>query len=203
MSAVYYHYNPDELVQKAPFSISIVEHDVDLYWHMGLSMYTEIENNNAKGKNTVAIFPVGPVFQHRRFITLLRKRSIDLSHMHIFFMDEYLDDEGNWIAKDNFLSFRGFIERELIEPMPQSYGMNAQQLHFPNPDNPDLYDQKIDDLGGATLCHAGVGIVGHLAFNEPENIDIRTFAQSPTRVVKLTRETIVTNSHTALRGLMN
>lgn len=183
--------------------IVVVESDIDLYYQMAFSLYDEIRLNNNYKRKTVCILPVGPVFQYRRFIELLNLWPLDLSQLHIFFMDEYLDEKGGWINQESPLSFRGFIDREFIIPMPEKMNLNKTQLHFPDPWHPEAYDKKITELGGISLCHAGVGIVGHLAFNEPisqANISAEEFSQLPTRVVELTRETITINSNTALRG---
>ncbi len=193
-----------QLSEKTHASITEVSSDEDLYYHMALSLYTMIERRNELGLPTVCIMPVGPVFQYRKFITLLRFRPLDLSSVHLFFMDEYLiDGSDNVVEKDSPLSFQGFIDQELIDPMPEHYGLNQQQIHFPSPQSPESYDEMIESLGGVDLCHAGVGIVGHLAFNEPissELISVEAYRELPTRIVDLTRETITINSNTALRG---
>ncbi len=193
-----------EITSRTGSDITTVESDIDLYYHMALSLYQTIEEQNALGKPTTCIMPVGPVFQYRRFITLLDYRPIDLSNLHLFFMDEYLQDGTDLrVDPDDPLSFQGFIRRELIDPMPEQYGLNPEQIHFPDPADPGAYDARIEELGGIDLCHAGVGIVGHLAFNEPiseAKITAEEFLHLPTRVVELTRETITINSNTALRG---
>ena len=200
----FYSYSIDQLKASTGARIAVVESDVDLYYHMALSMYYLIERNNALGRPTTCILPVGPVFQYRRFITLLQHKPLDLSRVHFFFMDEYLVDQSDdAIAVENPLSFRGFIIRELIQPMPEEMGLNTDQLHFPNPHDPQAYDRLIEDLGGIQLCHAGIGIVGHLAFNEPQpanTISVEDFKQLPTRILELTPQTITINSHTALQG---
>jgi len=200
----FYSYSIDQLKASTGARIAVVESDVDLYYHMALSMYYLIERNNALGRATTCILPVGPVFQYRRFITLLQHKPLDLSRVHFFFMDEYLVDQSDdAIAVENPLSFRGFIIRELIQPMPEEMGLNIDQLHFPNPHDPQAYDRLIEDLGGLQLCHAGIGIVGHLAFNEPQpanTISVEDFKQLPTRILELTPQTITINSHTALQG---
>ncbi len=194
----------EQIQERTDASVIEVETDVDLYYAMALSMYNMIEINNRIGKHTVFILPVGPVFQYRRFITLLNSRPLDLSDLHLFFMDEYLvDGEDRWISEESPLSFRGFIEKELILPMPEKFGLNKQQIHFPDPADPSAYDSLIEDLGGVDLCHAGVGIVGHVAFNEPipkEDISSDDFVALPTRIVSLTPQTITINANTALRG---
>jgi glucosamine-6-phosphate deaminase len=57
------------------------------------------------------------------------------------------------------------------------------------------------------VAFGGVGIAGHIAFNEPpepgEIVDVEAFAQRPTRVQRLTRETRTINSVTATRGAID
>jgi glucosamine-6-phosphate deaminase len=184
--------------------VEIVETDTDLYYHIALTLYFQIERNNTEGRDSVFILPVGPVYQYRRFVWLCKQRPLDLSRLHCFFMDEYLDERGKRIPPDHPLSFRGFIRRELIEPMPADAGLRAEQVLFPDPEDPADYDRRLERVGGAGMCIAGVGINGHLAFNEApeagERIGKEEFKALPTRVIPLTRETITINSNTALRG---
>ena len=190
--------------EQSPIPVEIVETDTDLYYHIALNLYFQIERNNADGRDSVFILPVGPVYQYRRLVWLCRQRPLDLSRLHCFFMDEYLDERGKRIPADHPLSFRGFIQRELIEPMPGAAGLRSEQVLFPDPADPADYDRRLERLGGAGICIAGVGINGHLAFNEaPEagqQIGNERFKALPTRVIALTRETITINSNTALRG---
>lgn len=200
---VWYGYDAEALRRESGARVETVETDIDLYYAMALSLYEEIEA--AGGRDVVCIMPVGPVFQYRRFIMLLRRRPLDLSRLHLFFMDEYLDEVGGWVAEESPLSFHGFIRRELIDPMPPEMGLDPEHIHFPDPADPAAYDRLITSLGGVDLCHAGVGIVGHLAFNEPisaDEITAEEFAKLPSRVVTLTRETVTINSNTALRGAL-
>jgi glucosamine-6-phosphate deaminase len=189
---------------QTPIAVEIVETDADLYYHIALNMYLEIERNNASGRDSVFILPVGPVYQYSRFVGLCRQRPLDLSRLHCFFMDEYLDRRGRLVSFDHPLSFRGFIRRELIDPMPEEMKLQARQVFFPDPADPAGYDRRLQRLGGAGTCIAGVGINGRLAFNEApepgERADKETFKASSTRVVPLSRETIAINSTTALGG---
>lgn len=190
-----------------PLPVEIVETDVDLYYHLALSMYLEIEAHNRENRPTVFILPVGPVFQYRRFVFLLAKRTLDLSRLHCFFMDEYLQDDLSYLPLDHPLSFRGFIQRELMEALPPEAAFRPEQVLFPDPRRPAAYDERLRDLGGADVCFAGVGINGHLAFNEPPEegsaMSDREFCALDSRVQRLSRETIAINSHTALRGAID
>ena len=145
----------------------MVETDIDLYYHIAFEMYTAVEQNNRENKPSVFIAPVGPAFQYRRFAWLCRQRPIDLSELHVFFMDEYLDENGHLIDTNCPLSFRGFVRRELFALLEGVATLKPMQIYFPDPTNPEKYDTRLDSLGGAQICFAGVGINGHLAFNEP------------------------------------
>ncbi len=180
--------------------IRVVETDIDLYYHIAFEMYTAIERNNRDDNPSVFIAPVGPTFQYRRFAWLCRQRPIDLSRLHVFFMDEYLDEGGHLIDPADPLSFRGFVRRELVDLLDGVTTFNPGQIYFPDPDDPGEYDARLSSLGGAQFCFAGVGINGHLAFNEPPSQDDPAFRDAPSRVVALSRETITINSNTTLGG---
>ena len=174
--------------------VRIAENDTDLYYRIAVEMYRDIAANNRAGKPSVYICPVGPAFQYRRFVWLCRQMPIDLSTTHFFFMDEYLSGD-RLIDPDHPLSFRGFVQRELMDPLAGDFGFDTSQVVFPDPTDPVAYDRRLEALGGAGICFAGVGINGHLAFNEPP-----VAWDAPTRLVELSRETITINSNTALGG---
>jgi glucosamine-6-phosphate deaminase len=177
-----------------PIATGICENDTELYWLIALEMYRSIADAPA-GDPVRFIVPVGPVFQYRRFITLVDQLPLDLSGLHLYFMDEYLSEDGGAVDTSHPLSFSGFIDRELIHPLGTRHDFNPDQVFFPDPADPAAYDLRIADGGGIDVCFAGVGINGHLAFNEAPSA-----ADSPSRVIALTEETRVTNGHTALGG---
>jgi glucosamine-6-phosphate deaminase len=192
---------------KFPVPVEIVETDIDLYYHIAISLYREIEENNARGRPTTVIVPVGPVFQYRRFAWMIGERPLDLSGLTCFFMDEYLNDEGGLIAESSSLSFRGFIRRELLEALPKKALLDPSRVIFPDPAKLEAYDGRYAELGGADTCYAGIGITGHLAFNEPpprgQAMSAEEFKALPSRVVELAPESVAINSNTALRGAMD
>ncbi len=198
----YYNFDFERDAALSPLPFKLLETDIDLYYDMALSLYFEIEKNNAVKRETVVILPVGPVFQYRRFVKLCEMRGLDLSGLHCFFMDEYLDEDKKLIDDQNPLSFRGFIRDELVEAMPPGMNLKRENIHFPDPDDCAGFDQSLEQLGNADICYAGVGITGHLAFNEPpeEEMSVGEFRNLPSRVVKLAPETLTINSNTAMRG---
>jgi glucosamine-6-phosphate deaminase len=179
-----------------PLPVRVVENDTELYWRMALEMHREITGDIKAGRPSVFIVPVGPVWQYRRFITLVQEIPLDLSGLRLFFMDEYLTGGISLIDKSHPLSFRGFIGEELRPLMNlPGCGFRREFIFFPDPADPAAFDSAIKEAGGAGVCFAGVGINGHLAFNEAP-----CPPDAPSRIVELTPETVTTNSHTALGG---
>jgi glucosamine-6-phosphate deaminase len=78
--------------------------------------------------------------------------------------------------------------------------MPESQRIFPDPRNPEAVGKLIERLGGVDACFGGIGITGHVAFNEPEDVPIGEFAGRPTRVLRMTPETRLINSVGDLGG---
>ena len=64
-------------------------------------------------------------------------------------------------------------------------------------------DPHIEELGGVDIAFGGIGITGHLAFNEPQpELTPEQFAQLPTRVLDIHPETRATNCVGDLGGAL-
>ena len=154
----------------------------------------------ATGREQVAmIVPVGPVGQYGQLAALCVERDVSLDRLTLFVMDEYLTDSGAWISEDDPLSFRAHMWRNLLDKLPDDM---RPALVVPDPHDLGAVGRVIADLGGIDVCYAGVGITGHLAFNEPMTgaLDAAYFADLPTRIVPLLPETRLINAVTAARG---
>lgn len=145
------------------------------------------------------IVPVGPVGQYDLLAELAIGRDVSLDRLNLIIMDEYLTMDGNWIDASDPLSFRGHLKTHLIEKLPE--GMRPTVV-VPDPHAIDTVPDFIDAAGGLDFTYAGVGITGHLAFNDPVpgRDDPDWFAALPTRIVSLLPETRLINSVTAARG---
>ncbi len=192
-----------ELLANTKVPIRVVETEEDIYLDMATAMLEEIEANNAGKKNTVFIVPVGPVGQYRVLAERVNAKKTDLSRVYFINMDEYLDDNDQPIPPEHPLSFAAFMEREWYAHvnMPRENGI------FPVPGREEEISAVIGRLGGVDISFGGVGINGHIAFNEPpeegEMISDEAFAQLPSRSLSLTRETRTINAVTAANGYID
>lgn len=152
-------------------------------------------------ERVVFIVPVGPVGQYDILAETCRAEGIRLADLLLIGMDEYLAPAGDWIAEDDPLSFRRHMRVHLTERMAPG---TAPWIVFPDPRDPGGVPRLIAAEGGVDVAFGGVGITGHLAFNEPpepgETVAADAFARLPTRVQRLSRETRTINAVTAARG---
>ena len=197
----YYHIPESELGKDSRVPILVLGDSGEVFYEMALEMVREIQKNNAEGKTTAFICPVGPVGQYPIFVRLVNAGRISLKNVWFFNMDEYLDAEENWIDIENPLSFRGFMYRNVYSKIDPELVMPESQRIFPDPKHSETEHQLLEKLGGADICFGGIGIDGHLAFNEPDaSLTPAAFAALPTRVISILPWTLTSNSIGDLGG---
>jgi glucosamine-6-phosphate deaminase len=187
-----------ELGRGSGIELVTCETEFDLYWQVALDVFEHIKTNNKVGKTTVMIVPYGPVGPYRRLVWLVNRYRLSLKDCIFINMDEYLDDQKHYLPKDHPLSFRGGMEREFYSRVDDELNLLPENRIFPEPGHEEKIGQLIDQHGGLDLCFGGVGINGHIAFNEPPEPEITmsndAFKNQPTRVLKLARETKTINA---------
>jgi glucosamine-6-phosphate deaminase len=196
----YFTYDAETLKRKGQIPLTIMENGEEVFKAIASDMTATIEENNRKGEKTVFIIPVGPVGQYPFFIEQVNEKGIRLKDTYFINMDEYLDEADEFLPVNHRLSFRGFMEREVYGKIDPSLVMDTSQRIFPDPKAPGAVDALIKSLGKVDVCYGGIGITGHIAFNEPEDVDIEEFKTRPTRVLTISRETRTINSVGDLNG---
>ena len=159
---------PDEVIKEAKGQLVVFDTLDEVYDYLAEEMVQEFEKA-AKGDRIVSfIMPVGPTQPYRLMAEKINYRQISLKNVRFFFMDEYVDDEKDrLIAKSNPLSFRGQIGPLLFDRIRPDLLMPKSQVIFPTPENVKDLPKMIKDAGGIEVCYGGIGIHGHVAFNEP------------------------------------
>lgn len=177
--------------------------EYDVYFDMALTMLEEIIKRNEKGEKTVMIVPVGPTQQYPLLAEMVNRLGVSLKNVHFFNMDEYMPTPTETIAKDDPMSFFGRMKREFYDRVRPDLVMPESQRHFPEPGKEKELDALIEALGGVDLCFGGLGINGHVAFNEPPEeagVTPDEFAALGTRVLPISRETRTINAYGYQRG---
>ena len=200
----YYFISSEKLGEGSKIPLAFPGNSDAVFTEMAQEMVTTIECNNAIRKPTVFICPVGPVGQYPIFVKLVNQERLSLKNCWFFNMDEYLQDDGSYIPMDSPLSFRGFMERTVYSQIDPELVVPPQQRIFPDPADPAKLDRLLLELGGADICFGGIGINGHLAFNEAsDDLPADEFAQLGTRVLAISRETRTANAIGDLGGAID
>ncbi len=127
-----------------------------------------------------------PLGLYRDLTEMVQQGFVKFGRVTTFNLDEYYP-----ITRENPQSYYQFMQRHFWEPA----GISAARAHSLKGDSDDAaeeclhYEQRIRQAGGIDLQVLGIGINGHIGFNEPgEKL------QAETHLVSLSGETIAANS---------
>ena len=202
-----YYCSSEEFVKNSKIPVRVMETEPDMMEEIAELMAVTIEQNNAKGEKTVIICPVGPIGQYPIFAKKVNDRNIDLKNCWFINMDEYLVGDDETIPYENPLSFKATMDRVLYSQIRAELLMPESQRLFPQPKKEAEIDELFDTLGKVDLCLTGVGINGHIAFNEPpkatDAITDEEYKNCGTRCADIATETVVNNGANKLRGALD
>ena len=161
---------------------------VDTYEELS-ELATEIVVGQVKlNPNSVLGLATGstPIGLYNNLVEKNKKGELDFSKVKTINLDEYVG-----LNAENNQSYRYFMNYHLFNKI----NINIVNTFVPNGVASNMeqeakeYDQKIESLGGIDLQILGIGIDGHIGFNEPDNCFTKE-----THVVLLDESTIEANS---------
>ena len=190
---------PATLAREAKTPLRVAPDRAALYAAFAREIADEIKARTAAGEPTRLILPVGPIGQFPVLAEICNRERISWRDVWTFNMDEYCDWEGRSIPLDHALSFEGYMRREFFARLDPDLRIPDDHVFFPRIERIDEVSKKISALGGIDSCYGGIGIHGHVAFNEPPisrfyQVSLAEFRNSRTRVLPLAPETMVMNS---------
>ena len=184
--------------------LKVQKSEWDVYFDMALAMLDVIMKNNAQGKRTVMIVPVGPTDQYPILAKMINQLEVSLKNVWFFNMDEYMISPTECLDFNDKMSFHKRMNDEFYSRVNPELIMPERQRLFPMPGKEKEYDDMIEQLGGVDLCLGGLGINGHVAFNEPaekdDPITAEEYGNLGTRVLPISRETQTINAYGYQRG---
>lgn len=202
-----YYCSSEEFVKNSKIPVRVMQTEPDMMEEIAELMASVIEKNNAKGEKTVIICPVGPIGQYPIFAKKVNERNISLKNCWFINMDEYLVGDDETIPYENPLSFKATMDRVLYSQVKEELLMPTSQRLFPQPKKEAEIDELFETLGKVDLCLTGVGINGHIAFNEPpkatDAITDEEYKNCGTRCADIATETVVNNGANKLRGALD
>lgn len=138
-----------------------------------------VSNVLAEKRSARILLPTGntPVGMYRELADRRRSGTFDASDAVVFQLDDYLD-----VPQSDPRSLYGWMDREFLTPQDvDPWNVVPVMVR--------CYDRFMDLAGGLDLAVLGLGVNGHIGFNEPP-----CGPDAATRVVDLTPATIASNA---------
>ncbi len=150
-----------------------------------------INKNNTAGKKTVIGLATGstPKSLYAELVRMHKTEGLSFKNVITFNLDQYYP-----MDKDALQSYHYFMRKYLFEQTD----IDPDNYHLPNGMLPKEsvrqhcieYEKKIEDAGGIDLQILGIGINGHIGFNEPGS-----GVHTKTRLTTLDNSTRVANAY--------
>ena len=127
-----------------------------------------------------------PVGMYQELVKSYREGKVDFGKVITFNLDEYYG-----VDPTNVNSYHYYMNTNFFDHV----NIDRKNINIPNGMSKDIekecreYDEKIQSLGGIDLQILGVGLNGHIGFNEPARE-----LMSTTHITDLTKETINANA---------
>lgn len=145
-------------------------------------------NQNTGSHPFVLGLPTGstPLGTYKKLIELYQNGKLSFKNVVTFNMDEYVGiPESHSQSYHTFMKENFFSQIDIPEENTYILNGNASDLQQECID----YELKMKEFGGIDLFLGGVGVDGHIAFNEPGSS-----LHSRTRIKTLTDDTVIVNS---------
>ncbi len=160
----------------------------DSYEQLSKAAAQEVAKTLNSKPNAVLGLATGstPLGLYKELIRRHKEEGLDFSQVTTFNLDEYVG-----LPNDHPQSYHYFMNENLFKHI----NIPRQNVYIPSgtTDNYEAfcrwYEQRIADCGGIDLQLLGIGVDGHIAFNEPSSS-----LGSRTRIKTLTRQTIEDNA---------
>ena len=152
-------------------------------------MASDIISSQIKQKpNSVLGLATGstPIGTYKELVKKYEEKNLDFSNVKTINLDEYVG-----LTADNEQSYRFFMNENLFDKI----NIDKKNTFVPNgaavnlEEEAKAYDKSVDDFGGIDLQLLGIGIDGHIGFNEPD-----THFTKETHIVELDNSTIEANA---------
>src|SRR5688572_21620203 len=149
----------DDFARVRRFRFDLVAHCDEINRKIAREAVDLIKVANAKHQPLLMILPVGPL-DYTYWAVLINQENVSCAGLTTMGMDEYLDDTDHAIPRGHALSFHGYVQRTLVDPMKASLRPDPVNVRFPDPHEPEAATALIESFGGADVCYGGMGITG-------------------------------------------
>jgi glucosamine-6-phosphate deaminase len=150
-----------------------------------------IREKSSKNEHCVLGMATGstPIKLYAELVRMHREEGLSFKNVITFNLDEYYP-----IEQDAYQSYWSFMHRHLFNHID----IDPANIHIPNGSWPkdaikkhcQEYEKELEKVGGIDLQILGIGLNGHIGFNEPGSSIF-----SKTRLINLDNTTLLANTY--------
>ncbi len=153
---------------------------------LGFTAASTLAKQLIQNEKSVIALPTGatPLPMYEALLELIRFGIVDVESAVFFNLDEYIG-----ISPEDPMAYAFYMNKNLFSHVPKVF----HRIPKADTDSPEqeamMYENEIRKAGGFDLCFLGIGVDGHIGFNEPG-----TPFDSKTHVSDLDPSTVERNS---------
>ena len=150
-----------------------------------------IRKKNKEGKMAIIGLATGstPKSLYAKLVRMHREEGLSFKNVITFNLDQYYPMEANALNSYHYFMRKNLFEHTDIDK--ENYFLPDGMMDKAKiKEHSREYEKKIEDAGGIDLQILGIGVNGHIGFNEPGSP-----VYSKTRLVSLDNSTRIANSH--------
>ncbi len=150
-----------------------------------------IKEKDAKGEKSIIGLATGstPKTLYAELVRMHKQEGLSFKNVITFNLDQYYPMEANALQSYHYFMRKNLFEQTDIDP--NNYFLPDGTLSKEKIKEHALdYERKIEEAGGIDLQILGIGVNGHIGFNEPGSA-----IYSKTRLITLDNSTRIANSH--------
>lgn len=173
----------------------VVRDSAEMGQLMARELVEVVEENNRSGRATRAIIPCGPTCWYKPFTDLVNARSVSLSKLFVFHMDECLDWQGRLLPRNHPYNFRTFMEKHFYGGIRAPLAVPEGQRFWLTPASMEKVAEAIAQAP-VDITVGGWGQDGHVAYNQARRnfytqVTLEDVANSTIRIQENNPDTIL------------
>src|SRR5512141_413002 len=138
----------EELAGRSPVPVRVLPTKEDVHRDFADTMFREIQNARAEGRELPLIVPVGPTGQYPVLAERINEAGLSLDHVTFFGMDDWLDWQGRPIPPEDSQSLQGTFRRVFLDKVSPHLRPAAAKVIFPTPFDLEQSTREIERMGG-------------------------------------------------------
>jgi len=172
------NYKPGDLLLRKPhwhdeFTIDLADNIEQHNYLLAINIYRRLIEHTSEGRPVIWITPVGPMGHYPIIAELMnRVGMVKPELVHTFAMDEWADENGDPVSKDDYpymTTFQEDMEERFYGHLRSEMAIPVENRSFAAGQGLLEYEGKIDWLLGedaGVIFTGGVGKIGHIMFWE-------------------------------------